>query len=234
MIKKNIPSSYTSSMQGQSKHDNQGTRDTTPTKTGQPLGAVKPILSKDRSKNNGGGGVANQNPRVDQLGTQNNFKHNPTRLALACHSISKMITLPKLTGYALLLFIAVVSFMLFYPYDPIKFNQLPIPVLNENNEVRAGEELILYMDYVKEYQCDLVEANYYLIDGFVIKMNVDSRVRPVGENKTPRIIPIPTSAPVGEDRHIQIDYSCKPNPLRTIYYTWTTEEFNILPGKEDL
>jgi len=231
MIKKKQSTSYTSGMQ---VYDDKRVSGEPSSKTKHTPGGGKPIASEDRSSTNGSGAISTSAKGVDKLGTKNNPKHDPTRLIIACNRISNMITLPKLTGYALLLFIAVVSYMLFFPFDPIKFNQLPIPVLNENKEVRAGDDLVLLMDYSKDYQCDLVEAEYFLIDGFVIKMNVDSRVRPVGENKTPRIIPIPTSAPVGTERHIQIDYSCKPNPLRTIYYTWTTEEFNILPGKEDL
>jgi hypothetical protein len=102
--------------------------------------------------------------------------------------------------------------------------------MNENNEVKQGENLVLLFDFERG-QCSDPQARFYLVDGFVLEMNTRVISRPEGSNKYLREILVPTSAPVGENRHIQIEYSCRPNPIRKIYYTWRTEPFNILPSE---
>lgn len=179
----------------------------------------------------GVGGISQDAQGVVGLGVENSVGSDAGWFTGATR-IKSMITLPRITGYAVLLFLGILLWYRLYPYDPIHFNQLPIPVLNENNEVHAGENLLLFMDFEKLDGCENIQSKFYLVDGFVLEMTTSTVTRPVGKNQFLREIPIPPAAPTGPDRHIRIEYSCQPNPIRTIYYSWDTEQFTVLPKEE--
>ena len=229
MIKKKKPNQYISTTQ-ETGHDTE--RDnksiTTPVRPAPEGRGVSPL--QDQRQVGGLGEVPEKNTDVDRLGVDDNSGGGTRRFACITW-IKSMISLPKVTGYALLLFIFVLAWYRLYPYDPIQFNSLPVPVLNENNEVRHGENLELYFDLFKEDGCQSVETTWFLVDGFVIQMNVGAGTLPAGLTQKSILVPMPTSAPVGENRHIKIEYSCEPNPVRRIEYIFETERFNILPSE---
>ena len=215
-----------------------GTTNDSQTDGGKPGACVQPT-PKGRAVDAPGaepetlgvGGVPEDAQELGGLGVENSVGSDAGWFTCATR-IKSMITLPKVTGYATLLFLGILLWYRIYPYDPVQFNQLPIPVLNENNEVRAGEILYLQMDFDKTDGCENVQGKFYLVDGLVLEMNVPTITRPVGDNQFIREVPMPTVAPVGPNRHIRIEYSCQPNPIRTIYYSWDTEQFTVLPKEE--
>lgn len=228
MIKKKQLTTYVSNTQG-TGHDTE--RDNQPITTSvRPAPEGRGVSTLEDQRQTGGhGGVSKEDTKMDRLGADDHSRGSTRGASCACW-IKNMISLPKITGIALLLFLGLVTWYLLYPYNPIQMNTLPIPVMNENNEVKQGENLFLLFDFERG-QCSDPDANFYLVDGFVLEINTQAISRPEGSNKYLREIPIPNDAFVGENRHIQIEYSCRPNPIRKIYYTWITEPFNILPSE---
>lgn len=119
-----------------------------------------------------------------------------------------------------------------YPFDVVTMTldengKLPI----KSNKVVAGENLTILMEFEKKMNCS-PSIEYFLVDGFVLKLSENDITRPIGNNKFERQIQIPESAPIEQKVHIRIEYACELNKLRTVYYTWDTEDFEILAKEQ--
>lgn len=135
------------------------------------------------------------------------------------------MNLAKITAIVTLIFIALVSYYIWWPFQPVIMLDYPIPV--QQSVVKAGEKATLKYRFIKQSECT-PDVKYYLVDGFVLELsNVGAIKRPMGEQSIVRDIPIPTSAPQTKV-HLRIEYSCRVNPLRTITYSWDTESFIVV------
>lgn len=121
-----------------------------------------------------------------------------------------------------------VFYYLMFPFQIIdmKLNENgKLPVLSD--KVVAGEDLVVLMEFDKKMNCT-PDITYYLVDGFVLRLSDTGITRPVGKNSFERHITIPAVAPADMKVHLRIEYSCELNKLRTIHYSWDTEDFEIL------
>ncbi len=130
----------------------------------------------------------------------------------------------------MLLFAGVLFYNLFYPFDPVEMT------LNENGrlpisqtEVEAGKNITVILEFNKKQKCS-PKIDWFLVDGFVMKLSEDDITRPTGDNLINRTIKIPESAPA-EMVHLRIQYKCHINAFRTVYYEWDSEDFMVLPSK---
>jgi len=140
--------------------------------------------------------------------------------------LENMITLPKITMVTFLIVISVIAYYLFYPHQVVdmKLNNGKIPVIND--QVMAGTDVQLYLDFEKKIDCK-PEIEWYLVDGFVSLLSDGGIRRPLGKQSFVRLLHIPETAPKTKV-HLRIEYKCKINPLKTIYYSWDTEDFQII------
>ncbi len=123
----------------------------------------------------------------------------------------------------------VLFYNLFYPFDPVEMT------LNENGrlpisqtEVEAGKNIVVTIQFTKKQKCT-PEIEWFLVDGFVMKLSEQDITRPIGDNLIHRTIKIPESAPA-ELVHLRIQYRCHINAFRTVDYEWDSEDFVIRPS----
>lgn len=139
----------------------------------------------------------------------------------------KLVSLPSLTMISFLIFLGLIAYYLFYPYNLIDMtlnDNGKIPVVEK--QIQPGQSITLLMEFDKSYECS-PHIDWYLVDGFVLLLADGGIARPTGFNVLARTVKIPDTAPQTRV-HLRIEYSCQINPLRTINYSWDTEEFEIL------
>jgi hypothetical protein len=119
------------------------------------------------------------------------------------------------------------GFWLFYPYNPIEYNVLPYPVLNENHQVRPGQILEYTVDYCK-YTDVYPEVIKRYVDGLIYEQPAGRGL--VYEGCRVQIVDnlVPSTLLPGYYR-MQVIIEYKMNPIRTITYTNETEAFEVLP-----
>ncbi len=125
---------------------------------------------------------------------------------------------------AMLLLISVFIFA-FFPYEPVKLNKSPFKVITK--QVKAGGNLVYTLDFDKKMNIK-PEIYYYLIDGTVVRLNTGSAAnRPLGDQIRTLDIEIPKNT---RPNHyfLQIDLVYKINALQTKYYSWVSEEFEVI------
>lgn len=220
-LKKKLTTRYTSITPG-SLNDNQGHN--------QPLSQA-PRKSGISGGQSGEARLADPTTRqqikgfgyVEGLGIKNSSRSH------ACWDscpawLKKLMTLESITFASVLIFISMVFFYLFFPFEPVKLLNDPIPVVQD--QVKAGEPVSLLIHFDKKM--DIVpNIKYFLVDGFVLELSQASVSRAVGENTVVRDILIPESSTKGI-RKIRIQLEYKINILRTVYYSWDSEEFEVI------
>ena len=119
------------------------------------------------------------------------------------------------------------GFWMLYPYNPIVYNKLPYPVLNENHQVRQGQILSYSVDYCKYTDIYPTVIKRY-VDGLVFETLAGRGVVYEGcrVQVVDNLVPL-TLIPGHYRMQVLIEY--KMNPVRVITYTNETEAFEVLP-----
>jgi len=114
----------------------------------------------------------------------------------------------KYVLYAILLSILAVwvrvGWVAFYPYIPFEVHS--ITILDADNTVRAGDDLLYVTDYTKHMELP-AEVRRQLIDGYVINIPAAYGNVPLGRNKTINSIRIPEFTDAGSNYRIEISYT---------------------------
>lgn len=121
------------------------------------------------------------------------------------------------------------GYMLFWPYKTVTFNQTTnLEVLNQNKQLRAGEELQYKISYCK-YTDKIAIITRTIQDGVLyILPPVETKVSEgCKENATVNIAQIPKAIPPGKYTMV-ITLAYKLNPLRTVTHTLATEPFYVV------
>lgn len=121
--------------------------------------------------------------------------------------------------------ILLISFWGLWPYTPIKFNKLPLPVSTKT--VKRGEVLRYETDFCKysrtipSVQKIFVDSiTYNIVSPFVSSKQVGCADLDIG-------LEVPKALPVG-NYHLQIIYNYKVNPIREITVVVESETFDVV------
>lgn len=220
-VKKNLITKYTSSAHRKSRDNKRSDLPLSRTLKGTPVsqgqgGASRlaNIVTRNETERVG---------QVERMGIKDNFGSYVSRYSCPAW-IQKLMTLESVTFASILLFLGMVFYYLFFPFNPMTLLDDPIEVVQE--QVKAGEPVTLLIHFDKKM--DLVpKITYYLVDGFVLELEQSSVSQAVGEKTVMRQILIPESSTKGI-RKIRIQLEYKINILRTVYYSWDSEEFEVI------
>lgn len=92
--------------------------------------------------------------------------------------------------------------------------------------LKPGDPVIIAVHVCKHY--DLPEfISRELIDGFVYTLPSVQMFYPIGCRDINVWVPIPVNTPPGVYR-MAITSEFRPNPLRSVYYRWETNQFEVL------
>jgi hypothetical protein len=118
-----------------------------------------------------------------------------------------------------------VSFWLFWPYEPIVIHD--IKIMNPDSVVYLGEDLVYETDYTKEKSYPVANVTRQIVDGTVIVLGPGKKSRiPIGSHKLRVHVRIPENCCVGVYRfHLTAEYQV--NLLRTVTATFITKPFEI-------
>ncbi len=117
--------------------------------------------------------------------------------------------------------IGIVTFWSVYPYKPLEINKVSI----KTEEAKRGEIFIYELDYCKKGS-DQVHISRKFIDGVVYSVPEVYTTNQKGCRVSNIGILIPESLPSGEYR-LELDYTYKVNPIRTITVSTITGVFLI-------
>lgn len=117
-----------------------------------------------------------------------------------------------------------------FPYQTAEI-AVPMEVLNENNEVPNGGELVMFLmiDKQSEYT-PVVSRNVICDDGsvhFVESTVTGGTARPQGIYDVTVRFTIADNMPVGATCEFEFQNDYKVNPIRTITKKWRSEPFRI-------
>lgn len=121
------------------------------------------------------------------------------------------------------------GYLLFWPYKTVTFKQTNnLEILNENKQLRAGEDLQYKISYCK-YTDKTAIITRTIQDGVLyILPPVEARVSEgCKENATVNIATIPKAIPPGKYTMV-INLQYRINPLRTVSHTLATEPFYVV------
>ena len=118
----------------------------------------------------------------------------------------------------------------FVPY-PTADVTVPIEVLNANNEVQRGGDIMLLVIFDK--QSDItpeVSRNIICNTGNIygVETAMDGRSRPTGKFVAEVEFRLTENAKVGEICYFQFQNDYKVNPIRTIRKVWQSEPFTVI------
>ena len=122
-----------------------------------------------------------------------------------------------------------VFYLAFYPFIPVELNKDPFVVVNK--KVVAGENVQIILDFTKNMDVK-PEITYYLVDGSVVELRRAGISRPVGRQITMAELKIPKGT-ASNTYHLQVDLIYKVNLFQTKYYSWESQEFNVISQDED-
>lgn len=132
------------------------------------------------------------------------------------------------TVFFTLSFLFLISFWLFYPYEPITFTHPKTRILNENRQVRQGEILQSEVDIIYAYNIPLT-IDRRIVDGVVYYTLPSTIETERGYHKyIQNGLTIPAHLPPGK-YHTVLYLHFKVNPLRIITIKRESEEFEVLP-----
>lgn len=140
------------------------------------------------------------------------------------HKAFYIISMAGLTATIVLLLI--VGYMLFWPQKTLTFTDTRLGVVNK--EVRSGQELLFKVDYCR-YTDMQARVTREIRDGvvYVLPDIQTSLTKGCHENLTISMGELPKVIQPGKySMHITIEF--KPNRLRTITHTLTTEDFFVV------
>lgn len=123
----------------------------------------------------------------------------------------------------------VITYWLFFPYQPLSINKA-ITILNMNNTVMAGGDLVYEYEVNKKKNLTAV-VNKQLINTLIITYTPTSSNVPIGVRQIKEVSKIPNYAEPGEYR-LRIEAVYKVNPLRDISIVGWSKPFQIINNKE--
>lgn len=140
-----------------------------------------------------------------------------------CRMLMRVVTIATLiTAFVLIL---LVGYWVLWPYKILTDYSSNVSV--STNTLRPGDPVIIKIHACKHY--DLPELiSRELVDGFVYTLPSVQMFYPVGCHEMNIWVPIPFNTPPGVYR-ISMTSEFKPNPLRSVYYPWHTNQFEVLP-----
>lgn len=116
-----------------------------------------------------------------------------------------------------------IGYLLLYPFEPVVLHTNPFKI--EKKEYKAGEYLTYTISYTKKMAV-APKIKFFLVDGVIFPLSEKGVSRPVGTRTNTQLLKLPDSMPSGKYL-LQIDLEYQVNPLRTIYYSWQSEQFEI-------
>jgi len=117
--------------------------------------------------------------------------------------------------------VMLILFWATYPYKTIVVKNAKMAT----STVRQGEITTYSIDYVKWMKSDYVRR--FFVDGLIFDAGEFKPIRPVGAEHGVTPIQIPGTLPPGTYR-LRVVITFKPNPIRTIDYTFETDKFKVL------
>ena len=135
----------------------------------------------------------------------------------------KMNKLGMFTICITLLFLLVIFYWSFYPYNIIEHTHTPMHMITGN--VIAGE----YAEYEAQgckYEPLIADVSVLLLDGYQINYATKSSNSDVGCFDINKKLLIPEYVPTGV-YHFKVTYIYHPNPIRDIIVVTETEHFNV-------
>lgn len=133
--------------------------------------------------------------------------------------------------HAMFVIVVLVILMLLYwgfrPYT-VYYNVVqPYDIVNENNEVKRGEAVLVRQEYCKAIGGDATLV-IILEDGYYETLRIiQSRADPGCRDGVSQSAVIPTTSAPGEYR-LRYQISVRVNPVRTIHYEFVTEYFTVI------
>lgn len=124
--------------------------------------------------------------------------------------------------------IGYIFYLAFYPFKPVTLNKEPFKVYTKY--VKPGDYLQYELDFTKKNNIK-PEITYYLVDGSITELKPTGGVnRPIGRQVREAEILIPL-ATKPNNYYLQIDLVYKVSPLQTRYYSWSSEQFEVISGE---
>ena len=115
---------------------------------------------------------------------------------------------------------------LVWPVTPIVYHKNPIPVLNANKSVNAGELLLVDLDFTK-YVSVPSRTSRLLKNGLIYNLpDILVQRAPGRYHFTSAMTTIPDELPSGIYT-LEYVFSYDVNPLKTVTYTISTEAFSV-------
>jgi len=132
---------------------------------------------------------------------------------------NKILVLMAVSAYGL------VTFWLFWPYDPIDIKA--VRIVNKG-EIHAGDKLIYEVDYHKDNLYPVLYVTHQIINGAVIILSPlkDGRL-PVGDHTVRRQVELPGYICSGK-YSFYVTAAYQVNPLRSVTIEAQSKEFDII------
>lgn len=117
-----------------------------------------------------------------------------------------------------------------WPFEPLTIGPGSFIVANEGKVVRPGEGVLLHIDYCKKMNLR-ERRTIALVGGFLRMIPVEQGEGALGCHKIVfNAVTIPAETPPGK-YHLEFTNEYIYNSLRTISYTWKTDEFQVVAAK---
>jgi hypothetical protein len=141
-------------------------------------------------------------------------------------STDKKHLLLSVYAYGSLIFLfvslAVVSFLMLYPYKTIKVNDIDLV----SYEVKQGDKLGIVLDYDRYTDTDSTVVRRFK-DGLIFTTPTMTGVGKVGHYNRLVEVEIPANLPPGKYT-LETDITHKVNPIRSITTSWETPQFTVI------
>jgi hypothetical protein len=119
-----------------------------------------------------------------------------------------------------------IGYLLLWPVEIIKPNVQPYKVLNENHQVRRGEDLVYLVDACKDREITgLIDRKF--VDGIIVSTPVQLGTVKAGCSPTPVTIRVPDKIELGK-WHLELYIYYQVNPIRVEQYHFKTENFEVV------
>jgi len=118
----------------------------------------------------------------------------------------------------------IILYFLYYPYNPLVFNDLEFPVVNK--VIHQGDMLYYHSNYCKYMDLSALVTRTFANNILYLTPSTITN-RPMGCNNIVIGVLVPPELPIGSYQ-IKMRYDFRVNPIRTITILENTEEFEVL------
>lgn len=131
--------------------------------------------------------------------------------------------LEKITAIVFLIFVGVVSYYAFYPFNPVTLNSIGI----DRVEYCKGDWAEVELNFTKHMDVQ-AEVQWYIVDGIIYQLDSPGISRPLGNNNIVVTKQIPISLLPGEyNLRVELVYRIYPFH-QPIVVAWDTPKFNVI------